>query len=83
MENLLQNHTSYQQIIENLKFKLAKKEDERKQQEEFIQALVYNLRYKRKEIKKLTKNLKMCTVKLNEFKDFYMDLQLEHIELLS
>lgn len=45
--------------------------------------MVYNLRYKRKEIKKLSKNLKVCTVRLNEFKDFYLDLQIEHIELLS
>jgi hypothetical protein len=65
LESILSNHTSYQSIIENIQAKLAKKEDERKRQEEFIKVLVYNLRYKRKEIKKLTKNLKLCTVKLN------------------
>lgn len=79
LESLLSNHTSYQNIIDNIKAKLNKKEEERKRQEEFIKVLVYNLRFKRKEIKKLTKNLKLCTVKLNEFKDFYLDLQLEHI----
>lgn len=25
----------------------------------------------------------MCTLKLNEFKDFYLDLQTEHIDLLA
>lgn len=83
LESILSNHTSYQSVIQNIQNKLAKKEEERKHQEEFIKVLVYNLRYKRKEIKKLAKNLKLCTVKLNEFKDFYLDLQLEHIELLS
>lgn len=76
LESLLSNHSSYQNIIDNIKAKLNKKEEERKRQEEFIKVLVYNLRFKRKEIKKLTKNLKLCTVKLNEFKDFYLDLQL-------
>lgn len=65
LESLLANHTSYQNIIDNIKAKLNKKEEERKRQEEFIKVLVYNLRFKRKEIKKLTKNLKLCTVKLN------------------
>lgn len=65
LEALLSNHSSYQTIIDNIQAKLAKKEEERKQQEEFIKALVYNLRYKRKEIKKLAKNLRICTVKLN------------------
>jgi len=27
--------------------------------------------------------LKVCTFRLNEIKDFYLDLQVEHIELLS
>lgn len=25
----------------------------------------------------------MCTLKLNEFKDFYLDLQTQHIDLLA
>lgn len=65
LESMLKNHESYQTMIDNLRVKLNKKEDERKKQEEFIKILVYNLRYKRKEIKKLSKNLKLCTVKLN------------------
>lgn len=83
LNNLLDNHKNYQEVIENQKGKIAKREKEYVKQEEFIKALVYTLRYKRKEIKKLTKNLKMCTIRLNEIKDFYLDLQLEHIELLS
>lgn len=83
MQSLLHNHVSYQGVIEGLQARLAKKEKERLRQEEFIKALIYNLRFKRKEIKKLAKNMKLCTVKLNELKDFYLDLQLEHIELLS
>lgn len=83
LNNLLDNHKHYQQVIENQKSKIAKREKEYVKQQEFIKALVYTLRYKRKQIKKLTKNLKMCTIRLNEIKDFYLDLQLQHIELLS
>ena len=75
LATILENHKAYQQIIENLKERLQRKNDECNEQNAFITALVDNLRYKRKEVNKLTKNMTIFTAKLNEFKDCYLDLQ--------
>ena len=83
LSSIIGNHKDYQSVIEKLKQKMARREQNYQQQEEFIKALIYNLRYKRKEITKMSKNMKLCTMKINEIKDFYIDLQVEHIELLS
>ena len=39
--------------------------------------------YKMRDFPSLTKNMTIFTAKLNEFKDCYLDLQSEHLELLS
>lgn len=48
-----------------------------------ISKLIYELRFKRKEINRLYKNQKMLLNKLNEYKESNLDMQFNYIELMS
>lgn len=64
------------------KEKIVTMEQDLEKAQVFNNTLVFNLRCKRRELRKAYIKLKVCTNKLNEYKQSFLDLQKDHIDLL-
>jgi uncharacterized coiled-coil protein SlyX len=83
LKDSIKQHRNYQEMLENYKKKCEELEVKNKLERATIAKLIYELRFKRKEIGKLYKNQKMITNKMNDLKTDNLEIQSSYIDMVS
>jgi hypothetical protein len=82
LENNLKSHQEYQGLLDGFQKKQIMLNEKSKAERVAINSLVFELRFKRKEINKLYRNQKLLVNKLNEYKSDNLNLQSSYIDLM-
>lgn len=72
-------HAQYQSLIATYAEEYRRLTSLAREKQDFIDNLVFNLRYRRREIRKLYGAVKFASNCLNEYRRMYLDLEKEHI----